>query len=277
MIRAVTSMRVLKIYLDCFPIYLLQLSDVCHSLLFSFLFIFSSLYPLTIPYAGIYSRNSLTFANPRLLDCIFLHLLSINAVGILFRFIIMDIYDSICISLFAYLSCQIGVEVAQAGLLRPMAYRAGNFQPGPPGSTQPALKNAGRAKEIGTRLYWVGSGCWPAYIGLSRASPSGCGAGPLTFFFLKRNYLLFLLELIFLLSFFHVFFLFIFNFNVFRLFFMCVRFQIFVLECVTWIYEFKYILNIWGRKYRRDHRYMLLCMRFPTWDIKKMQKILLTL
>ena len=37
--------------------------------------------------------------------------------------------------------------------------RARNFQPGPPGSTQPALKNAGRAKEIGTRLYRVGLGC----------------------------------------------------------------------------------------------------------------------
>ena len=107
--------------------------------------------------------------------------------------------------------------------------RAGNFQPGPPGSTQPALKNAGRAKEIGTRLYWVESGYWPAYIGLSRASPSGWRASPLTFFWKKiiclllgnENYLLFLLELIFLLSFFHVFFLFIFNFNVFRLF-LCV-------------------------------------------------------
>ena len=108
----------------------------------------------------------------------------------------------------------------------------------------------------------------PAYIGSGRvADPliSGWRASSLTF--LKKiiclllgneNYLLFLLELIFLLSFFHVFFLFIFNFNVFRLFFMCVRFQIFVLECVTWIYEFKYILNIWGRKYRRNHGYMLL-------------------
>ena len=36
--------------------------------------------------------------------------------------------------------------------------RAGNLQPGPPGSTQPALKKWGRAKEIGTQLYRVGSG-----------------------------------------------------------------------------------------------------------------------
>ena len=123
---------------------------------------------------------------------------------------------------------------------------------------------------------WVGpKKLEPAYIGSGwAASPLISGwVGParrvaglarllfkkkISAFFCSENYLFFLLKLISLLSFFYVFFLFVFNFNFFRLFFMCVRFQIFVLECVTWIYEFKYILNIWGRKYRRNHGYMLL-------------------